>query len=101
MDQEYKYKIIKNVIWGTAVAISATAVAAYHSSNQHKAYETQPERVQAVRELMESPGFQNYLEERSGLAEVISADVKALSSGYVSTIVNATLGNFTPKDFMQ
>lgn len=59
--------------------------------------ETYQARIQAIKELMESPGFKEYTQKRKDLAEKLATDSEYEDMGLVKSLVKAALGKFDLK----
>jgi len=61
--------------------------------------ETHPARMQAVKELIGSEGFKNYLQQRTDLTKTMLEDKEITNTAYIEDIVNTSLGEFNPEQF--
>ena len=79
-------------------AIGVTWVFAKHWYLRRKSdNETYPARMQAIKELMESPGYGDYLEKRIELTKRICSDSDyKVSTDSVDSVVITALGSFSP-----
>ncbi|MCH7568123.1 MAG: hypothetical protein IIA87_01760 [Nanoarchaeota archaeon] len=89
---------IANILEAGVYSFGAVGVAytiAKHRYLKRKSdNETHPARMQAVRELMETEGFQAYLQTRRDLTEKIASGDSNHNAGYVDSIVKNSLGKF-------
>jgi len=84
----------------SAGAVGVAYTIAKHWYQKRKSdNETHPARMQAVKELMESEGFKDYLQRRTDLAKEVMSDDRVDNANYIEAIVNNTLGDFNPKEF--
>ena len=67
--EDNKYKVIKNAIWGAVVAGSIIAYSGFSYLSTKNANETYVERTEATRQILADPGYKEYLEKRSELAD--------------------------------
>jgi|SRR3989339_1536465 len=84
----------------SAGAVGVAYTIARHWYQKRKSdNETHPARMQAVKELMESEGFKDYLQRRTDLTKEMLKDEKIEYGDYIDGRVNNALGEFNPGQF--
>ena len=84
----------------SAGAVGVAYTIARHWYQKRKSdNETHPARMQAVKELMESESFKDYLQRRTDLTKVMLEDTEITNGSYIDRRVNNTLDEFNPEQF--
>ena len=84
----------------SAGAVGVAYTIARHWYQKRKSdNETHLARMQAVKELMESEGFKDYLQRRTDLTKEVMSDKEITNGNYINARVNNALGEFNPDQF--
>lgn len=99
--QDKNYSLIKNAIWAAVVISCVTVGSISYYLSKKSGYETKPQRIQSVRELIDSKGFQDYTQKRKELADKMIKDPTIRRTGHITSVLESALGEFEPKEFIK